>query len=124
MTNPQNWWEPRRDGEATADYLARVLAELGAADLAERARAFHFDDYRCPPEVDGHNNIQRLVGHVDRWSRSSTPERRERARVVIAAAMEGEFDATRAESDAWAASPEGQATLAELLGVDRRGGRS
>ena len=31
-------------------------------------------------------------------------------------AQNGEFDATREESDAWAASPEGQATFRDLLG--------
>jgi hypothetical protein len=31
--------------------------------------------------------------------------------------IDGEFDASPAESDAWAASPEGRATLAELTGM-------
>jgi hypothetical protein len=35
---------------------------------------------------------------------------------IINRAIDGQFDASEDESDAWAASPEGQATFQELLG--------
>lgn len=118
MTDVEMWWDPRRNGEATATYLARVLDTLGATELAQDARRFYFDDYRCPPDVDDGANIMRLVHSVYWWGRQNTPdgsEQRRRAMAVVRAAKDGEFDGTKEESDAWAASPEGRATFAELL---------
>jgi len=111
------WWPARRDDEATADYLARVLDELGAGELAVQARACHFDDFRCPPDVDDGMNIHRLVHGVRVWAggQDETSVRR-RAMSVIDAAVAGEFDSTAEESRAWAESPEGQTTFRELMG--------
>lgn len=109
------WWERRRDGEPTAEYLARVLGELGADHLANKARLFHFDDYFCPPSVDDGANIHRLIAAVQDWSRSATREQRDRAKVVIKAATDGEFDGTREESDQWARSPQGQQVFRDLI---------
>ncbi|HEY2763389.1 MAG TPA: hypothetical protein VGJ13_05165 [Pseudonocardiaceae bacterium] len=109
------WWETRRDGEPTATYLARVLDDLGAADVATQARRFHFDDYFCPESVDDGANIHRLVFAVEDWARSATRDQRERARVVSAAAKTGEFDGTREESQQWAASSDGQAVFQDLV---------
>jgi hypothetical protein len=119
MTGTECWWEPRREGEPTRDYLARVLDDLGAPDLAARALQAHYDDYLCPPAIDDGANIHRLIAAVQDWSRSSTRLQRERAKAVVVAARDGEFDGTRAEASEWAASPDGQATFAEFL----RGGR-
>lgn len=109
------WWEPRRDGEATAAYLARVLDDLGAADLATKARRYHFDDYFCPESVDDGANINRLVAEVRDWSRSCTRDQRERAKAVIEAAVGGEFDGTREESEQWARSEDGQQVFRALV---------
>jgi hypothetical protein len=43
------------------------------------------------------------------------PQERRHVNTVIAAIVEGEFDATKAESDRWAASTEGQARMRQLL---------
>lgn len=120
--NAQRWWTPRGEGEATAAYLARVLDELGAGELATKARAFHFDDYRCPPDVDDGANIHRLIAAVESWAMNHPDrldpqrdrERRRRAGVVIGAAALGEFDGTDEEARAWADSPEGRATFREF----------
>ena len=127
MTDHPRWWEPRRDGEPTNDFLARVLDQLGAADVAAKALAYHYDDYLCPPDIDDGANMQRLVAAITDWSRSSTRARRDRAQVLAQAVKNGEFDGTRAESVAWAESADGQETFAELLaGIDPRpsGGRA
>jgi hypothetical protein len=113
------WWQPRRDGEPTADYLARVLDELGHPDMARRALLAHFDDYFCPDGVDDGANIDRLVAELDSWARSATRDQRHRARAVIEAAKTGEFDGTKAESEQWAASPDGQAAFRAVLGWRR-----
>lgn len=112
------WWEPRRDGEATPDYLGRVLDELGDPEMARRARLGHFDDYACPPDVDDGANIHRLVAEL-RALVVANGDSQGRAQAVIDAAKEGEFDGTRAEAQQWMAGPEGQATVRELL-TDRR----
>lgn len=116
MPEPKLWWEGRRKDEPTADYLARVLDELGAPDLAANALAYHYDDFFCPDEIDDGANIHRLIRDVSRWADSQGAEERARARVVGHAAMNGEFDGTREESRAWGQSAEGQALMRDLLG--------
>jgi hypothetical protein len=114
------WWQPRRDGEPTADYLGRVLDDLGHPNMADRARRAHFDDFFCPPEIDDGANIHRLVFEVTDWARSASREQRHRAVAVIDAAKDGEFDGTWEEADRWAASADGRAAFRELLGWRRR----
>lgn len=121
------WWEPRREGEMTPEYLGRVLADIGLPDLAERARLGHFDDFHAPADVADGFELVRLVvelraeaekvadpfGHPFRMD--TITMRRERIAAVENAVRRGEFDATREESDRWAASKAGQDTFAELL---------
>lgn len=115
---PPRWWTPRHDGEATSAYLARVLEELGAQELADRAGLLHFDDYLCPDDVDDGANIHRLVSQLADWSRSSTRDQRQRARAVIAAAKDGEFDGTREEAARWGKGAQAQGLLRELATGD------
>jgi hypothetical protein len=88
----------------TTERLARALeaAKDSRLDmLIARARQGYYD-YRSPiatPCVQLVTDL-RAAGH---------PELAERAKG-------GEWDATKAESDAWAQSPEGQATFRELFG--------
>lgn len=118
------WWERRRDGERTPVYLARVLAALGVPDkVVHDAEAGHFDDFAAPPDVADGRELTRLVELLGRWGRGSNRVGRQRAAAVAAAVRDGEFDATKAEADAWLASPEGQQVLAEFAGsAPRRGG--
>jgi hypothetical protein len=113
------WWGGRRDGERTAVYLTRVLEALGPpfAAVATKARACHFDDYFCPPQVDDGANIHRLVAAIQkRLDRPDVdPPTRQKAVQVAVAAREGEFDGTREEAREWGRSAEGQATFALLL---------
>jgi len=109
------WWLRRGSGEPTATYLARVLEALGEPDLAVKARAFHYDDYLRPAEIDDGLNIHALIRDLQVAANGSVAVKRRRVAAVIAAAKEGEFDGTTAESEAWERSPEGQAALAELL---------
>jgi len=112
------WWETRREGERTSDYLARVLGELGPpfAQLANNAEARHYDDFFCPPEVDDGMNINRLVADLLAVTQAQNdPALRKRATAVGRAAKDGEFDGTREESREWALSPQGQAAFQLLL---------
>lgn len=120
--NESVWWEPRREDERTFAYLGRVLQELGADTLAEKALAAHYDDFDCPVEIDDGMNIHRLVRDLDQWRRKTSRERRIKAHQVIDAAKAGEFDSTKEESDRYAASARGQADMRAIFG--NGGGKS
>lgn len=98
------WWELRREGEMTPEYLGRVLAGLGLSDLAARARMGHFDDFHAPAEV----------AELRAAAKTAPDVTRDRIAAVENAVRRGEFDATRAESDRWAASKDGQETFGLL----------
>jgi NAD-dependent dihydropyrimidine dehydrogenase PreA subunit len=86
----------------TTERLAVVLEADGApAAMVEAARAGYYDDYRSellmPIAQLGVDAVAAgLLAVADRAKR-------------------GEFDGTKAESDAWAASPEGQAAFREFV---------
>lgn len=113
--DPVPWfWEGRRDGEMTPDYLGRVLDQAGLEGMAERARLGHFDDFHAPAEVASGAELIRLVAELRIWAKTD-PDRAEQCAAIENAARRGEFDATRAESDRWAASLDGQRTMGELV---------
>ena len=93
--------------QATSERLATELAAAGFTELAARARADEFHDFCSPHEMPEHVLVAqlRLIG---------LPAAEALAQRVIV----GEFDASRAESDAWQASPDGRAAL-RALGLDR-----
>lgn len=112
---PSPSWETRREGELSAVYLGRVLEWIGGLDdLPRRARQGHFDDYFCPPEVDDGMNMHRLIAELRRRKTKLGPVARQRVDEVVAAIMVGEFDGTKAESDRWAASKQGQDLFRQL----------
>ena len=92
----------RRDGEATTDFLARVLTDEGAPEwMVSYARDGHYDDFKSPLAMPEHQLLA---------------DARENDLPLIAeCVMQGVFDSTKAESDAWAKSPEGQEVFRELL---------
>jgi hypothetical protein len=109
-------WKTRGEGEATAEYLGRVLEDYaGLPDLAMRARAFHFDDYFAPPEVATGTELHVLVDELTRVARHASGKQRARAHTVIDAVKNGEFDGTKEESERWMASPDGQAAVRLLV---------
>lgn len=88
---------------STAERLAEAMVEAGCpADMITRARAGYYDDYRSPLPFPITQLVDDLrdTGHYDLARR----------------AMDGDFDGTREEADAWAASPEGQQVFRDLLG--------
>jgi hypothetical protein len=95
----------------TSEKLAVALEAAGLKALAIRARTDEFHDYLSDhvfPELE-------LVGLL---LRAGTPAAMGLRRRVI----DGEFDASREESDEWAASPEGQAAFAELVKGEKTDG--
>lgn len=84
----------------------RLAQALEAADdprlapLIERARAGYYDDFKSNLP----NPIMQLVYTLNALGHTALAQR----------AIDGEFDATPAEAQAWAASPAGRATIASL----------
>ena len=94
------------EAEPTSEKLARALREAGAPrQMVRRARRGEYDDYRSPHAMPIHMLVEdaRAAGLTD----------------IAERAIAGEFDGTREESEAWAASPEGQETFRKLMGPDR-----
>lgn len=109
-------WGRRRPGEPTPTYLGRVLDEyLGLPDMARRAREGHFDDFFAPAEVADGMEILRLYNELHAKTTIVRKADRPKVRAVMEAVKTGEFDATKEESDRWAASKDGQDTMRALM---------
>ena len=109
-------WEGRRLGEQTPAYLGRVLDDyLGFPTLAQRAREGHFDDFFAPAEIADGLEILRLYRELEGKAQVVGKADRRKVREVMEAVKAGEFDATKEESDRWAASKDGQETMRMLL---------
>jgi hypothetical protein len=94
--------------QPSSEKLAQALeATPELKELAARARRDEFHDFVGPHAMPQHTLVAELR-EVGGPAAESIAQR----------VIQGEFDATKAESDAWMASPEGQATLAEM---ERRG---
>ena len=86
----------------TTERLALALEAAGAPiAMIERARAGYYNDYKSPLAMP---ETQLLAD-----ARAAGLE------TIAQGVFEGRWDATKEESDAWMANPEGQATFAELL---------
>jgi hypothetical protein len=91
------------DPISTKERLAAALREAGApSGMVKRAEAGAYDDY----ESDSATPIADLIAHAREYGLEDIAQR----------AMRGEFDGSKEEADAWAASPEGQRALEELFG--------
>jgi hypothetical protein len=110
--------QPLPEGH-TARKLAAALAEAGAPPgMIRRAERGYYHDYLSPlamPELA-------LVSELRRAA-ATTPDAdaRGRLRALAIAVAEGVHDASRAEADEWARSPEGQATFGSLSSHFRTG---
>lgn len=92
--------------EPSSERLAAALEEEGApAEMIDRARADYYHDYKSPLAMP---ETQLLTD-----ARAAGLER------IAQGVIAGEWDATKAESDAWAASPDGRAAFDELVRPNR-----
>lgn len=99
----------------TAERLAAALDKAGLTGLASKARQFAYDDYKSPSATP----INDLVADLAAIAKSPlvTNATALSANELIARAVAGEFDGTKEEADAWAASPEGREAFREF-GLD------
>jgi hypothetical protein len=101
--------------EHTTVKLAGALGEIPGVpkDMIQRAIDGYYHDYLSPltfPEIQLVADLRELTT-LPATPRNSRPLLRKMAQRVI----DGEFDASKEESDAWAASPEGQETFRQLV---------
>jgi hypothetical protein len=100
--------------EHTTIKLARALQAIPGVprEMVTRAVDGYYHDYLSPltfPEIQLVADLRELAS-LPATPRDSRPLLRALAQAVI----DGEYDATKEESDAWAASPEGQETFGQL----------
>lgn len=86
---------------STAKLVSELVIAGAPEHLLANARNGIYHDFNSPLPC----GITQLVADLDAAGLTALARR----------ARDGEYDATRAESDAWAASPDGQATFRKLL---------
>jgi hypothetical protein len=102
------------DSEHTTAKLARALEAIPGVppEMIRKARDGHYHDYLSPLDFP---EIQLVADLRDLAARPATPRNsRPLLRALAEAVKDGEYDASKEESDEWMRSPEGQATMAEL----------
>ena len=100
--------------EHTTAKLAKALADIPGVpkEMIQRAVDGYYHDFLSPltfPEIQLVTDLRELAS-LPATPAASRPLLRDTAQRVI----DGEFDASKEESDAWAASPEGQETFRQL----------
>jgi hypothetical protein len=102
--------------EHTTAKLSRALEAIPGVppEMIERARNGHYHEYLSPLDTPEIQLVADLRELADRPAtpRNSRPLLRDLAKAVI----NGEHDASREESEAWARSAEGQDTMAAFTG--------
>ena len=97
------------------DFLAQELRAAKLEDMANRAATGYYHDYLSKldfPEIQLAEDLAQAI-------EAATEEDKPAIQSLMRRHLNGEFDATKEESDAWAASPEGQETLG-MLGSELR----
>lgn len=100
--------------EHTTAKLARALSGIPGVprEMITRAVDGYYHDYLSPltfPEMQLMADLRELA-RIPATPRDSRPL----LRALADAVANGDYDATKEESDAWAASPDGQETFAAL----------
>jgi hypothetical protein len=101
--------------EHTTVKLARALKAIPGVppEMIARARDGYYHDFLSPldlPEVQLVADLRELA------DRAATPRNsRPLLRALAKAVIDGQFDASKEESDEWARSPEGQETMAAAM---------
>ena len=89
----------------TKDRLAHELRSIGLIEMAARAEHGRYDDFLSSSATP----LTDLVNELRNWGTAKSLAFAKRV-------IEGEFDATNEEAEAWAASPDGQETIAKVIG--------
>lgn len=101
----------------TKDKLADALRRIGLFDMSLQARDGYYHDFLSPlaaPELQLANDLAEAA--------SATTDQSVRKAILALRqqVINGDFDATSEESEQWAGSPDGQATMSELMKGKRK----
>lgn len=88
----------------TKDILAAELTKAGLTEMAVKAATGYYHDYLSPLAMP-------CVQLALDLAKAGTPA----ARLLRQRHLNGEFDASKAESDEWARSPDGQEVFSHLV---------
>lgn len=88
----------------TKDILARELTKASLPEMAAKAATGYYHDFLSPLPTP-------CLQLAEDLAKAGTPA----ALALRARHMNGEFDATKEESDDWAASPDGKAAFSQLV---------
>jgi hypothetical protein len=97
----------------TKDKLAEALRELALNKMADKAAEGWYHDYLSPLDFPTITLVDDLAAAAARYPDHAGAIMALRERVKA-----GDFDASKEESDEWAASPEGRETFKRLLKGD------
>jgi hypothetical protein len=99
----------------TKDMLAAELRKAGLDAMADKAAEGYYHDYLSQLDMP---ELQ-LAADLEVFAKSPTWPRRDEAYALLKRHMNGEFDSSTEESDAWAASEEGREAFAALMRLRR-----
>lgn len=88
----------------TKDILADELTKARLPEMAKKAATGYYHDFLSPL-------VTPCMQLAEDLAKAGTPE----ALALRARHINGEFDATKDESDEWAASPDGRDTFSQLI---------
>jgi hypothetical protein len=94
----------------TKDKLADALSSVGLTDMAAKARDGYYHDFLSPlalPEMQLLNDLGIAATTTHRDKQETIMALRKRV-------IDGDFDASQEESEAWAESEDGQDTFRKL----------
>lgn len=94
----------------TKDQLATALRDIGLDAMADRAATGYYHDFLSPLALPEMALVTALGAAATRYPDKAVMIEALRKRVV-----NGDFDASTEESEAWAASEEGQETMRNLI---------
>ena len=98
---------------ASSKKLAAALRTAGFEALARRADLDEFHDFQSPHDLPSMALDVELVAII--MSPLYSQQNKDRAKVIRRRHHDGEFDATRKESEAWAMSAEAQAVFQSFV---------
>lgn len=95
----------------TKDQLAAALEAVGLRQMARVAAEGYYHDFLSPLALP---EIQLVQDLADAYKLVEEPTRKQAIWDLRQRVMNGDFDASREESEAWAKSPEGQEAFSRL----------
>lgn len=98
----------------TNEKLAAALREIDLTTMADRAAKGWYHDFMSPLDAPTMTLANDLAVEANYADRKGKPEKRAAIWALRERVKNGDFDATNEESEAWAASPDGQETMARL----------